>query len=82
MAILGGVGGAVACFALLFVLFFVAIVIWYWRRQPEQQVSATPPTPPIQETIQHPTAAADLSAPAQPTKSGEPTTPSETPPDA
>jgi hypothetical protein len=53
-----GIGGAVACCATLFVVFLVALVIWYWRHQPKQEVSASAPEPPVQATVEHPTVAA------------------------
>ncbi|HEY5540096.1 MAG TPA: hypothetical protein VIL41_01435 [Coriobacteriia bacterium] len=52
-----GLGGAVACCGLLFVLLLVALVFWYWKNQPDQKSSAVAPAPPIQATIEHPTAA-------------------------
>lgn len=69
MRLLGGaigLGGSIACCALLFVLVMVALVVWYWKRQPNMQVSGTAPQPPIQATIEHPTAAGQAPAPAAP----------------
>ena len=71
-AVIGGLaslGTAVACCAVLFAVLLVALVIWYYRHQPEQVVSNVAPTPPIQATIEHPTAAVDLTAPAAPASS-------------
>jgi hypothetical protein len=58
-----GIGGSIACCALLFVIVMVGLVVWYWRHQPEQQTSLVAPAPPIQASIEHPTAAT-TSAPA------------------
>jgi hypothetical protein len=57
--------GGFACCGLLLVLALVAFLIWFWKRQPDQQVSASAPMPPIQATIQHPTAV-PVSAPMAP----------------
>jgi hypothetical protein len=73
LAGLGAIGGALACCGVLFVALLVGLIVWYWRRQPNMAVSATPPEPPIQATIEHPTAAT-----AAPAKAPEPA--GETPP--
>jgi hypothetical protein len=70
-----GIGGTVFCCGLLFVLFLVALVIWYWRNEPDQKVSATAPEPPIQASIEHPTAATtDVATPPAPSESSPPNT--------
>jgi hypothetical protein len=69
MAVLGGmlgIGGAVAFCGFLFVLLLVVLVLWYWKNQPDQKVSAGAPTPPIQATIEHPTAATPTEVAAPP----------------
>ena len=71
-----GVGTLVACCGLLFVLLLVALVIWYWRNQPDQQASAASPEPQIQATIEHPTAATTSEvAPPAPVMPPAPVTP-------
>lgn len=87
MTAVGGlltIGALVFWCGFLFVLFLVVLVVWYWRHQPEQEVSATAPEPPIQATIEHPTAAAPAApvapvAPAAPAPV-EPAAPSDTMP--
>jgi hypothetical protein len=77
-----GIGGGIACFALLFVIVMVALVIWYWGHQPEQQTSLVPPTPPIQASVEHPIAAtpsAPAAAPAAPPTAPEPPAATEPP---
>jgi len=69
-----GIGGSIVCCALLFVAVMVGLVLWYWRHQPEQQTSLVPPTPPVQASIEHPTAAAPA-APGAPTAAPSDTTP-------
>jgi hypothetical protein len=67
MRILGGlvtIGGAVACCAVLFALVMVALVVWYWKNQPDMKASDTPPTPPIAASVEHPTAAENQAAPS------------------
>ena len=67
MTVIGGLAsltGAIMCFALLFVIVMVALVVWYWKNQPKMEVSVTAPEPPIAASIQHPTAAQDHSATA------------------
>jgi len=61
MRLLGGLlgaGGCIVCLGAIFVIVMVGLVFWYWRNQPKQETSATAPEPPIQATIEHPTAAA------------------------
>jgi hypothetical protein len=68
MNVLGGlvsIGAAVACCGVLFAIFCVALVLWYWRRQPNQVATSTAPAPPIQASIEHPTAA-NMTAPVAP----------------
>ena len=80
MAALGGllgIGGFVFCCGLLFVLFLVGLVLWYWRNQPDMKASQEAPQPPIQATIEHPTAAAPAPAPAP--EPPAPAAPAETP---
>jgi len=69
-----GAGGCIVCFALLFVIVMVGLVLWYWRHQPEQQTSLVPPTPPVQASIEHPTAATPAApgAPAAPPSDATP----------
>ncbi len=62
--LLANVGVAVTCCAVLFSVLLVALVIWYWKNQPDMKTSATAPTPPIAASIEHPTAAAPATAPA------------------
>jgi hypothetical protein len=60
MTALGGfltISGAVFCCGALFIFIMCALVVWYWRNNPNQKVSATAPEPPVQATIEHPTAA-------------------------
>jgi uncharacterized iron-regulated membrane protein len=75
MAILGGlgtIGGFVFFCGLVFVLFLCGLVVWYWKNQPEKKATPTAPEPPIQATIEHPTAA----TPAAPAAPVAPTAPS------
>ena len=68
MAVLSGlmsIAGFIFCCAFLFILFLCVLVFWYWRNQPNQKTSAVAPEPPIQATIEHPTAATPA-APAAP----------------
>ena len=61
MRLIGGLlsaGGCIVCFGAIFVIVMVGLVFWYWRNQPEQEASAVAPQPPIQATIEHPTAEA------------------------
>ena len=77
-----GLGSAFVCFALLFVVLVIALVVWLWQRQPGQEVSVSAPTPPIQTTIEHPTAGSGSSpsAPAPtPVPPVEPAAPSAPP---
>jgi hypothetical protein len=68
MTALGGflnLGGFVACCGLLFVLFLCALVVWYWKHQPEQEVSAPASEPPVQAATEHPTVATPVAPAAQ-----------------
>jgi predicted lipid-binding transport protein (Tim44 family) len=64
-----GLAGVVVCCGFLAIVLLVALVVWFWKRQPDQRSSANAPTPPIQSTIASPTAA----APTQPTAPQAPT---------
>jgi hypothetical protein len=46
----------VVCCGVLFFAFCVGLVLWYLVRQKPQIEAAQAPKPPIQETIEHPTA--------------------------
>jgi len=87
MALLSGfmsIAGFIFCCAFLFILFLCVLVFWYWRNQPNQKVSAVAPEPPIQATIEHPTAAAPVApvapAPEVPAAPEAPATPFDTTP--
>jgi len=67
MAALSGmtlIGGTVVCGGVLFFVFCVGLAVWYFFKQPKQEVSATAPEPVVQATIEHPTAAAPSTAPS------------------
>jgi hypothetical protein len=69
MSVISGlisIGSTVACCAVLFALICVALVLWYWKNQPNQVTTDIAPQPPIQATIAHPDAATDLTQPAAP----------------
>ena len=75
MGILTTIGTGVACCGVLFFLFCAGLVFWYLFNQPRQVVSATAPEPPIQATIEHPTAGTPEPEPAPSTLSEPPHTP-------
>ena len=82
MTALGGlltISGAVFCCGAIFILSMCALVVWYWRNQPNQKTSAVAPEPPIQATIEHPTAATPA-APAAPVAPVAPEAPADTTP--
>lgn len=60
-----GLSSVVVCGAILVVILGIALLVWFWKRQPDQRTSASAPTPPIQPTIAHPTSAV-TPPPAQP----------------
>ena len=74
---IAGLGGIIACCAVLWVLFLVVLVVWYWRNQPAMEVSPSAPEPPIQASIEHPTAETPsaASAPAAEAPAEEPPAP-------
>jgi len=76
-SIMTTVGSGVACCGVLFFLICAGLVFWYLANQPKMDVSDSAPTPPVQATIEHPTAASPA-APAVPPVAETPAAP-ETP---
>jgi hypothetical protein len=66
MDFLTTIGSAAACLGLLFFLFCAALLFWYLFNQPKQDVSAVAPVPPVQSTIEHPSAGTPSSAVQEP----------------
>ena len=52
-----GIGTFVFCCGALWIAVLVGLVVWYWRRNPAQQVSAEAPEPVIQASVEHKSAA-------------------------
>ena len=79
MSIIGGLlsmGAWLVCCGVLLVGLIVAGVLFYSSRQKPQSVSPAAPTPPVQTTIEHPTAAtaqppASPAAPTPPAPEGQ-----------
>jgi hypothetical protein len=53
------IGSSVACCGLLFFLICAGLVFWYLIVQKPMLASKSAPEPPIQATIEHPTAASE-----------------------
>lgn len=68
MSVLGPIFalGMIPCCGLLFVILVIVLVVVFWQRQPNQQVSSYTPSPPIQSTIEHPTVVGTPTTPVQP----------------
>jgi len=69
MNVLTTIGTATVCCGVLFFLFCAGLVFWYLFNQPKQAVSSAAPEPPVQRTIEHPTA--DAPADESPAASSE-----------
>lgn len=56
MVTVARIGAAAACCGVLFFLMCAGLVFWYLFKQEPQVATATAPEPPVQVTIEHPSA--------------------------
>jgi len=78
---ISGLGGTIACCAVIFVLLLVVLVLWYWRHEPKAPASAQAPESPnagsvADSTVAKPVAESPTMPAEQPSAEEHPAPPS------